>query len=121
MTGVFAVGNPDVTLEKLDALIAEELTAVKRDGVSEAEFQKARNAKEAELAAGYGTMAARARALASFHVFYGDTDLVNTELTNYLKVTREDLRRVANRYLTTEGENVLHYPPAAEAEGRVGG
>lgn len=121
VTGVFAVGNPDVTLEKLDALIAEELTAVKRDGVSEAEFQKARNAKEAELAAGYGTMAARARALASFHVFYGDTDLVNTELANYLKVTREDLKRVANRYLTAEGENVLHYPPAAEGEGKAGG
>ncbi len=120
MTGVFAVGNPDVTLEKLDALIAEELDAVKRDGVTEAEFQKARNAKESELAASYGTMAARARALASFHVFYGDTDLVNTELANYLKVTREDLRRVANRYLTVEGENVLHYPPAAEA-GKDGG
>lgn len=121
MTGVFAVGNPDVTLEKLDALIAEELAAVKRDGVSEAEFQKARNAKESELAASYGTMAARARALASFHVFYGDTDLVNTELANYLKVTREDIKQVANRYLTAEGENVLHYPPASEAEGKAGG
>lgn len=113
MTGVFAVGNPDVTLERLDALITEELDAVKRDGVTEAEFQKARNAKEAELAASYGTMAARARALASFHVFYGNTDLVNTELANYLKVTREDLKRVANLYLVPKGENVLHYPPAA--------
>ena len=125
MTGVFAVGNPDVTPDKLDALIAEELDAVKREGVTEAEFQKARNAKEAELAASYGTMAARARALASFHVFYGNTDLVNTELANYLKVTREDLRRVANRYLTTQGESTLHYPPAAtpaagEAEAPAG-
>lgn len=113
MTGVFAVGNPDVTLPRLDALVAEELDAVKREGVTEAEFQKARNAKESELAVAYGTMAARAAALASFHVFYGDTGLVNTELANYLKVTREDLRRVANKYFTATGENILHYPPPA--------
>ena len=41
-------------------------------------------------------MIARATALADYHVFYGDANLINTELERYLKVTREDVQRVAN-------------------------
>ena len=110
MVGVFAVGNRGVTLEKLDQLMDEEVQLMIRDGVTEEELQKARNAKEAQLAGSYGTMANRARGLARYHVFYGDTNLVNTELNNYLKVTREDIQRVAKKYFTPEGRNVLHYP-----------
>ncbi len=87
-----------------------------RDGVTEEELQKARNAKEAQLAGSYGTMASRARGLARYHLFYGDTNLVNTEINNYLKVSRADIQRVAKKYFTPEGRNVLHYPvPEAPA------
>ncbi len=110
MVGVFAIGNRGVTLEKLDQLMDEEVARVQRDGVTEEELQKARNSKESETASSYGTMLARATALASYHVFYGDANLINTELQRYLKVTREDLKRVANQYLTAKGKNTLHYP-----------
>jgi zinc protease len=112
---VLAVGNRGVTLERLDQLIDEEVAAVKKDGVSEEELQKARNQKEEELASSYGTMLSRAQGLAHYHVFFGDTGLVNTELANYLKVTRDDIKRVADKYFTAEGLNILHYPvPAPE-------
>lgn len=110
MVGVFAVGNRGVALDKLDLLMDEEVQRVIRDGVTEEEMQKARNAKEAQLAGSYGTMASRARGLARYHVFYGDTNLVNTEISNYLKVSRADIQRVAKKYFTPEGRNVLHYP-----------
>ncbi|OAI42189.1 peptidase M16, partial [Verrucomicrobia bacterium SCGC AG-212-E04] len=110
MVGVFAVGNRGVTLGRLDALMDEEVQKVIREGVTEDELQKARNTKEAQLAGSYGTMASRARGLARYHVFYGDTNLVNTEINNYLKVSREDVQRVAKKYFTPSGRNVLHYP-----------
>ncbi len=110
MVGVFAVGNRGVALDKLDLLMDEEVQRVIRDRVTEEEMQKARNAKEAQLAGSYGTMASRARGLARYHVFYGDTNLVNTEISNYLKVSRADIQRVAKKYFTPEGRNVLHYP-----------
>ena len=117
--GVFAVANRGVTIEKLDALIDEEIAKVKKEGVTESEYQKARNQKESEFATSYGTAQARARALAHYHVFFGDTSLVNTELQRYLAVTRDDLKRVANKYLVTESTDILHYPvpgkPAAPA------
>ena len=85
--------------------------------VSAEEFEKALNQKEAEFASSFGTMNARAKNLARYHFFYGDANLINTELDRYLAVKREDLKRVAQKYLTKEGTNVLRYPvPAAKGK-----
>ena len=110
MVGIFSVGNRGTTLEKLDTLMDEEVAKVRKDGVTEEEFQKARNQKETELASSYATNLSRARGLANFHVFYGSTDAVNHELDLYMQITREDLQRVANKYLATERQDILHYP-----------
>jgi len=110
MAGVFAVGNKGVTLEKLDQLITEEVDRVVAEGVTDEELQKARNAKEAQLANSFGSMSSRARGLARYKMFYGDANLVNTEIENYLKVTRADIQRVGKKYFVASGRNVLHYP-----------
>ncbi len=112
MLGVFATGQQGATLEQLDALIAEEVERVKAEGVTQEEFQKVLNQKEAEFANGFGTMSTRARNLARYHVFYGDANLINTELDRYFAVKREDLQRVAKQYLTKEGVFKLRYPAA---------
>ena len=114
--GVYAVGQQGVTLDKLDALITEEVEKVRAEGVTEDEYRKALNQKEAEFASSFGTMNARAKNLARYHFFYGDANLINTELDRYFAVKREDLQRVAQKYLTKEGTNVLRYPvPTAAA------
>ena len=119
MVGVFATGQSGVELDQLDKFITEEVERVKEEGVSEEEFQKARNTKEAEFAKAFGAMHSRAQNLARYHLFYGDANLINTELDRYLAVKREDLQRVAKKYLTAEGRNVLRYPvPAAPAQPR---
>lgn len=117
MIGVFANGQSGVPLDKLDKLISDEIKNVREKGVTEEEFQKARNQQEAEFATAFGSMNARARNLARYHVFYGDTNLINTELDRYMKVKREDLQRVAKEYLRDDRTQVLRYPvPAAPAE-----
>jgi predicted Zn-dependent peptidase len=114
MLGVYVIGQKGVPLDTLDKLIDEEVAKVKADGVTEEEFQKARNNKEAEFASAFGTMSTRARRLARYHVFHGDANLINTELDRYLAVKREDLQRVARKYFTAEGRNVLRYPVPGE-------
>jgi predicted Zn-dependent peptidase len=114
MVGVFATGNSGVTLDKLDALISEEVEKVRENGVTEEEFQKVRNQQEADFATAFGSMSSRAKNLARYHVFYEDTNLINTELERYLKVKREDLQRVAREYLVSDHAQILRYPvPAA--------
>ena len=114
--GVFATGIAGTPLEKLDALISEEVEKMKAEGVTDEEFQKAMNQKEAEIANQNGAMLARAKNLAHAHVFEGGTEEVNKELDHYLAVKREDLQRVAKKYFLTDKVYVLHYP-AAEPKG----
>jgi predicted Zn-dependent peptidase len=116
MVGVFATGQAGVDLPTLDKLITEEIETAKKDGVTEQEYQKALNQKETEFANAFGTMNARAKNLARYHVFYGDTNLINTELQRYQAVKRDDLQRVAQKYLTPEGTFVLRYPVPAAPE-----
>jgi predicted Zn-dependent peptidase len=58
-------------------------------------------------------MVSLSHSLAQAHVFFGDTNHVNTELDRYLTVTKDDLKRVANQYFTKAGVSVLHFPPPA--------
>jgi predicted Zn-dependent peptidase len=110
MLGVFATGQRGVTLDQLDALITDEVARIKKEGVTEQEFQKALNQKEAEFASSFGTMQTRAKNLARYHVFYGDANLINTELDRYLAVPRADLQRVAKKYLADDAVHLLRYP-----------
>ena len=108
--GVFAVGNPDTPLEKLDASIDEEIAKVRDAGVTPEELQKAKNQKLRGLAQAYGTMLSRAENLAHYHVIHGDTNEINKEWERYDAVTPEKIKEVAAKYLTPQGVNVLHYP-----------
>jgi len=117
LVGVMANGQRGVTLEQLDKLMTEEVEKVKAEGVTQEEFSKALNQKEAEIASENGTMLARARSLANAHLFYGKTEEVNKELDHYLAVKREDLQRVANKYFVPEKTFIVHYPvPGAKLD-----
>jgi predicted Zn-dependent peptidase len=114
--GVFALsvtGQAGVSLEELDKVLQEEIAGVLEKGVTDEELQKARNTMEAQYAESGGTMHERASALAHYHAFYGDTSLINTELERYLAVTREDLLRVARKYLVPKGRHTLRFPVPA--------
>ena len=121
--GVYAVGQQGVTLAQLDALITEEVEKVKAEGVTEEEYRKALNQQEAQFASSFGTMNARAKNLARYHLFFGNANLINTELDRYFAVKREDLQRVAKKYLVAERTHILRYPvpaPAKETSAPVG-
>ena len=49
--------------------------------------------------------------LANYEMYFGDANLINTELDRYMKVTREDIQRVAKKYFNTENRVVLYYLP----------
>ena len=44
-------------------------------------------------------------------MYYGDANLINTELERYLKVSKEDIQRVANKYFVPSNRVVLYYLP----------
>lgn len=97
---------------EIDALIAE----VQNEPIPEREFQKLKNQIENNFISGYGSVQGIAESLANYHVYFGDAELINTEIERYQKVTAEDVMRVAQKYLVPENRVSLTYRPMAEKE-----
>lgn len=108
---VFGIPNMGIELEALEAGMNTELEKVKNELITERELQKLKNQMESQFVNRNTTIQRRASSLAMFQTFYKDTNRINTELENYLKVTREDIMRVANEYLNPSRRVVLNYLP----------
>jgi len=108
-----AVANAGKEPDDLERALDAEIERVKKEPISDREFQKLRNQVENNFVQQYTTNLGVAEQLANYHLFYNDTNLINTELQKYLSVKKEDITRVANQYLTKENRVVLHYLPRA--------
>jgi zinc protease len=110
--GLFAfycIANSGVTFDQVEKAIREEIERIKKDGITQEEFQKVRNAKEASFTRSFMSLDGKLRNLASYSLFYGNTALVNKEIEMYMNVTRDDIKRVANTYLRPERRSVVKY------------
>jgi zinc protease len=108
---VFGLVNMGVTLPDLESAIESEIDKVKTEEVSANEFQKLQNKIETDFVTDNSTMEGIAENLANYHVYFGNANLINTEIDRYMKVTPADLKRVANKYLNKENRVVLYYLP----------
>ncbi len=105
------IANAGVDASDLDKSIDEIIADTRNNLISETEYQKLQNQVESQFVNSNNTVAGIAENLANYYMFYHDTNLINTELTHYLKVTREDIKRAANKYLIKENRLVLYYLP----------
>lgn len=97
--------------EEVEKLVDEEINKMKTELISEKEYQKLINQTENTFYSSNSTMAGIAESLANYHTYFGDANLINTEIDKYLAVTREDIQRVAKKYLTKENRVVLYFLP----------
>lgn len=108
---VLGIANLGIDPAKMQEALDVEIEKVKTTLVPELEFQKLRNQLEAELVDDNSTLEGIALNLANFEVLFGDANLINTNISRYLKVTREDLQRVAKKYLDKNNRVLLYWLP----------
>lgn len=111
---MFAIANADVDPMELEKAIDAEIKKLQEELISEEEHQKLNNQVENQFLTSNSTMAGIAESLANYHVYFGDADLINTEIERYKKVTREDIREAAKKYLVPENRVILYYLPKEE-------
>ncbi|MBK7104269.1 MAG: insulinase family protein [Ignavibacteriae bacterium] len=107
----YGISNMGITADDLETAMQEELNKSINEKISESEFQKLRNQIENDFVSGNSTVAGIANNLATYNVLYGNTDLINSEIDKYMKVTIDDIQNVAQKYLTKENRVVLYYLP----------
>lgn len=108
---MFAIGNMGVEPAELEKSMDAVLSDVQTNLVPEKEFQKLQNQLENDFVGANNTVAGVAENLANYEMYFGDANLINTELERYRKVTREDLKRVANQYFSKDNRVVLYWLP----------
>jgi len=107
----YGIANMGVDVLGVEQAIDEQIAKVQNELISDEEFQKLRNQTENDFISSNSRVAGIAESLANYKMYFGDTNLINTELDRYLKVTKEDIMRVAKEYYHKDNRVVLHYLP----------
>jgi len=103
----FAIANQGVTADSLDRLLAHQIARISSEGVSAEELTKAQNQYRASTIMQRQTALSKAEAIHRARMFLGSEEAVNTELDRYMKVTVDDVRRVAARYLRPDNSVIF--------------
>lgn len=107
----YSIANMGVDPMDLETAMNAEIKRVQTEDISDEEFQKLRNQVENDFVSANSRVAGIAESLANYEMYFGDANLINTELERYLAVTKEDIKRVANKYFDLNKRVVLYYLP----------
>lgn len=112
IANITVIANLGVKPSTIDAILDEEVARLQNELISDDEYTALLNGIENDLMFGKSSMASIAENLAVGYVYYkGNTNLINTEFHSYRKVSREDIMRVAKRYLQRDNRVNLHVLP----------
>ena len=113
----FVVPNLGHTLDENEKACYEAIDRLKKDTVDAETLKRVKTKVRAELIHKLDSNSGLASELTSFHVAYGDWRKMFTSIDEIDKVTAEDVRRVARRYLVPETRTVVFTTaPAAAAQ-----
>ncbi len=101
----------DVSLDDLMKEMDEEIEKLQTELISEDELQKLHNKFENQFVNSNNSMQGIANSLARYYMLYGDTNLINKEIEIYHSITREEIQRVAKKYLNKNQRLELDYLP----------
>ncbi|CAM1359680.1 Peptidase M16 [Tenacibaculum litopenaei] len=111
---IYALPLGKTALSDLTKEIDEEIAKLQKDLISEKDFQKLQNNFENDFVNSNSSVEGIANSLARFNVLYGDTNLINTEIDIYRSITREEIRKVAQKYLNKNQRLVMEYLPESK-------
>jgi zinc protease len=115
---ITAQPKASVKTEAVEAAVYDELEKAKTQLVSDQEIEKAKNILLATFYRQMKTIDGRANTLGAFEVFFGDYKKLFTAADDYKKVTKEDVRRVAQKYFGEKNRTVATLVPDGSSEGQ---
>ncbi|MBM2816188.1 MAG: Insulinase family protein [Ignavibacteria bacterium] len=108
---LISIVAPGKAPELVEKTMYAEIDSLVKNGISDEELQKAKNLTEADFIADKKGVLDKALTLAFLFAYYGNANLINTEIEMYNKVTKEEIIAVAKKYLATDKRVVLTYIP----------
>jgi predicted Zn-dependent peptidase len=112
---VSATLRPNATTAEVEKIIYEEIERLKKEPIADWELMKAKNNTRRGIINGLQSSLSRAITISQYAVYYNDPGLINTRLDRVAAVTKEDVQRVANKYLRDRNRTVVITIPKAKA------
>ena len=107
------------TIAEAERSLNNEIEQVLKNGVTEAELEKAKSRFLTGKLQERETVNGKASALGQAVVVYGDATRVNTDLAKLQAVTTAEIKEVMNRYITGKKKVVVEYLPETMKPGYV--
>jgi predicted Zn-dependent peptidase len=112
--------RPGVKTQDVEAAIYAEIERLKKEPIADWELQKAKNSTRRNMINGLQSSLLRAITIGQYAVYYNDPNLINTRLDKVAAVTKEDVQRVANKYLADTNRTVVITMPQAKGKPATG-
>jgi predicted Zn-dependent peptidase len=103
----YAFMQPGKTTAEGEKSLYAEIDRMKTEPVTDQELQKAKNQIEAEFYMGSQSNSDKASQLGSYQTLQGDYKLLFQQADKYAAVTKEDIMRVAKKYLDSRNRTVI--------------
>jgi len=113
---IFSVANQGVGVDRLEALVEEEIAKIRDRGVTPQELEKAKMQYRASTVRALQTALGKAEQLQRYAHYQGDPAAIRTDLERYAAVTAADIQRVAAKYLVPANRATVITQPAAAAK-----
>lgn len=108
---VAAIAGGGVDVKGLEGSLDAEIKQIQNELITTEEYEKIRNQFENQIVTSNSSVAGIAENLAQNRMYFGNTELINQQMERYMSVTREDIQRVAKKYLTQDNRIILYYLP----------
>jgi zinc protease len=115
---IYTQPKAGVRPETVERAIYEELDRVKSQPVTDQELEKAKNILLADFYRQMKTINGKANTIGSYEVFFGDYRKLFTAAEEYKKVTKDDVKRVAQKYFSDKNRTVATLVPERQEEGK---
>jgi len=99
----------ETSLDEIAKEMDEEITKLQTELISEKEYQKLQNTFENRFVNSNSGVENIANTLARNYMLKGNTNLINDEINIFRSITREDIKRVANKYLNKNQRVEMDY------------
>src|SRR6185295_10089282 len=110
---ITATPRRGITNDAVEAAVYEEIARLQKEPIADWELQKAKSGAKRSFIQSLQSSLGRANTIGQYAVYYDDPNLINTRLDKVMAVTKEDVMRVANKYLVQTNLTVVITVPKA--------
>lgn len=102
---------------KVEQALYDEIQRLQKGGITDQELEKAKNIRTAEFFRQMKTINGKSNVIGTYEVFLGDYHKLFNTASEYAKVTKEDVQRVARQFFNEKNRTVATLIPEAPAAG----